>query len=251
MPTATPFTALGAGNGFPFCPTGYEDLFGDFVYPSRVNVDDYSVWTTLGGYNSSSAGNVTEAQIELSRVRAMQLYWNLHEVACELTAVNEGNTNQPYSESITNVSTTDEPRGRVCGFGTGMYESSEDLNRCFLWATPTPLWLFSGDIESWDNFIGFSVGQQNASELQLEFIDSYALSPGANSTIKVECAANGGTLTTLSGYPFVCTASGDTKNESNFSVSSDASGTTPPPESEEFTRTSSISITSLNFYTYS
>ena len=248
MPTATPFTALGKGNGFRDCPTGY-DFLGDFVYPSRVNVNDYNVWTTLGGYNSNSGGAVTEAQISLSRSRAMQLYWNLHQVNCSLSAVNEGGTNQPYSESITNVSTTDEPSERVCGF-TGMFELSESLGRCFLRATPFPLWLFKGDVENWDNFIGFSVGEQNASELQLEFIDSYALSSGANSTIKVECAASGGTLTSLGDYPFVCTGSGDVINESDFSASSDASGTTPPPDSEEFTRTSSISITGTDFYTY-
>jgi hypothetical protein len=249
MPTATSFTALGKGNGFLSCPTGYEDFFGDFVYPSRVNVSNYSVWTTLGGYNSNSVGTVTEEQIDLSRRRAMQLYWNLHQVNCSLSAVSQGATNQPYSESITNVSTTNEPRERVCGF-TGMQETSESLARCFLGATPQPLWLFEGDVGDWGNFIGFSVGQQNASELQLEFINSYALSTGVSSTIKVECAANGGTLTTLSGYPFVCTASGDTTNEADFSASSDGSGTTPPPDSEPFTRTSSISITSLDFYTY-
>jgi len=249
MLVAESFNALGSGNGFPECPTGYEDFFGDFVYPSRVNVNGYSVWTTLGGYNSNSVGAVTEEQIDLSRRRAMQLYWNLHQVNCSLSAVSQGATNQPYSESITNVSATDEPKGRACGFG-GMIEYSESLNRCFLWASPSPLWLFKGDVENWDNFIGFSVGQQNASELQLEFINSYALSSGANSWVKVECAANGGTLTTLSGYPFVCTASGDTTDESNFSASSDGSGTTPPPDSEPFTRTSSIAITSLDFYTY-
>jgi hypothetical protein len=249
MPTATPFTALGKGNGFRDCPTGYYDFWGDFVYPSRVNVNDYNVWTTLGGYNSSSGGAVTEAQISLSRSRAMQLYWNLHQVNCSLSAVSQGVTNQPYSESITNVTTTIEPADRVCGF-TGMSELSEELYRCFLWATPYPLWLFKGDVENWDNFIGFSVGQQNASELQLEFINSYALSSGANSTIKVECAASGGTLASLGDYPFVCTASGDTTNEANFSASSDNSGTTPPPDSESFTRTSSISISGLGFYTY-
>ena len=248
MPTATPFTALGAGNGFRGCPTGY-DFLGDFVYPSRVNVNDYNVWTTLGGYNSSSGGAVTEAQISLSRSRAMQLYWNLHQVNCSLSAVAEGNTNTEYNESITNVTTTIEPVDRVCGF-TGMFELSEESGRCYLLATPYPLWLFKGDVENWDNFIGFSVGQQNASELQIEFINSYALSSGANSGIQVQCAANGGTLTALSGYPFVCTASGDITNQSNFSASSDNSGTTPPPGNEPFTRTSSISISGLGFYTY-
>lgn len=249
MPTAEPFNALGVGNGFRTCPSGFEDFFGDFIYPSRVNVNDFTVWTTLGGYNSSSGGAVSQAQIDLSLKRAMNLYWNLHQVNCSLSAVNEGVTNQPYNESITNVDTTTEPKERVCGF-SGMSELSEEFGRCFLGASPLPLWMFQGDVGDWDNFIGFSVGQQNASELQLEFINTRALTPGANSALIVECASSGGTIASLGIYPFVSTATGDTTNESNFSASSDGSGTTPPPDEEPFTRTSSISITGLDFYTY-
>ena len=51
MPTATPFKTLGHGNGFIHSANGYS-----------VDVNNYSVWTTLGGYNSDSTNSVTESQ---------------------------------------------------------------------------------------------------------------------------------------------------------------------------------------------
>lgn len=249
MPTATPFAALGRGNGFNVCPNELIDFFGgQLVYYSSVNVNLYSVWTTLGGYNSNSTGTVTEEQINLSRQRAMKLCWNLHQVNCSLSAVSEGVTGRPYNESITNINTTREPRDRVFEFLP--FAKRSDLGYCYIESYPIPIWLFKGDPSNWDNFIGFSVGDSNAYADKFDFIDSYALSDNANSEVKVVCAANGGTLTSLDGYPFVCSASGDVINEANFTASSDASGVTSPPESEPFTRTSSISITGLDFYTY-
>lgn len=228
MPTATPFNALGMGNGFRDCPTGYYDFWGDFVYPSRVDVTFYNTWTTLGGYNSSSVGAVTEAQISLSRSRAMQLYWNLYQVNCSVSA---------NTSTITNVSTVTEPMDRVCGF-FGM--SQQVGTEAFLRAVPTPLWLFKGNVEDWDNFIGFSVGIQNASERQTEFISSFARAgAGANCEMTVDCADFSGTLTSLGGYPFVCVATGDTVDEANFTASS-----------TNGLNEASISISGLGFYTY-
>ena len=226
MPTATPFTALGRGNGFPFCPTGEEDFFGEFVYRSRVDVTIYNTWTTLGGYDSNSEGAVTEDQIGLSRERAMRLYWNLYQVNCSVSA---------NTSTVTDVNTTTEPMDRICGF----YGMSQQVGtEAFLRAVPTPLWLFKGNVEDWDNFIGFSVGIQNASELQTEFISSFART-GASCEMKVDCADFNGTLTSLGGYPFVCAATGDTVDEADFSASS-----------TNGTNEASIDITGLDFYTY-
>tara|TARA_R110000824_G_C15051322_1_gene661466 strand:+ start:56 stop:952 length:897 start_codon:yes stop_codon:yes gene_type:complete len=79
MPTATQFTALGRGNGFPFCP-------------EKVNVSTYTNWITLGGVSSGSA---SEAQINESLKNAMKLWWNLHSLtgsfSCALTNSQEGN----------------------------------------------------------------------------------------------------------------------------------------------------------------
>lgn len=62
MPEATPFAALGRGNGFPFCPT-------------RVDVDTYDAWITLGGFKKTDGGSPSQAQIDLSLANAMKLFW--------------------------------------------------------------------------------------------------------------------------------------------------------------------------------
>jgi hypothetical protein len=64
MPTATPFTALGAGNGFNKC-------FGS------ISVDDFDYWTTFSGVNKNSP-NATEAKISESLAIATQIHWNLY-----------------------------------------------------------------------------------------------------------------------------------------------------------------------------
>lgn len=64
MPTATPFTALGRGNGFTFCP-------------NKVDVSGYDYWVTLGGYKKTDTSDPTQAQVNLSLKNAMQLFWNL------------------------------------------------------------------------------------------------------------------------------------------------------------------------------
>tara|TARA_E500000305_G_C4017061_1_gene236368 strand:- start:968 stop:1753 length:786 start_codon:yes stop_codon:yes gene_type:complete len=64
MPTATSFTALGRGNGFPLCL-------------EKVDVSGYDRWTTLGGVSKESP-SPTDAKISTSLVNAMKLYWNLY-----------------------------------------------------------------------------------------------------------------------------------------------------------------------------
>ena len=101
MPIATPFTALGRGNGFPFCV-------------SRVNVDDYDYWTTLSGFKKTNTGNPTQAKINESLQIASRLWWNSYQWA--------GNVSWPtYSESITSATfslNSDgvdiEPMDRAC-----------------------------------------------------------------------------------------------------------------------------------------
>lgn len=64
MPTATPFTALGRGNGFNKC-------FGS------LSVDNFDYWTTFSGVNKNSP-NATEAEINESLAIATQIHWNLY-----------------------------------------------------------------------------------------------------------------------------------------------------------------------------
>jgi hypothetical protein len=72
MPTATAFTALGVGNGFPFCLT-------------KVDVSPNDYWVTLGNFNKddSAAGNPSEADIDSSLKNAMKLLWNLNGITLD------------------------------------------------------------------------------------------------------------------------------------------------------------------------
>lgn len=65
MPAVNSFSALGVGNGFPFCP-------------DKVDVTNISIkkWTTAGGYNSNSTGAVTDLQLSESKRLAMLWFWN-------------------------------------------------------------------------------------------------------------------------------------------------------------------------------
>ena len=72
MPTATEFTALGAGNGFASCL-------------SKVDVDDYDYWTTLSGVNKDSPAT-SDALILESLKLAMMIYWNLESISCSADA---------------------------------------------------------------------------------------------------------------------------------------------------------------------
>lgn len=79
MPTATSFTALGRGNGFPFCPT-------------KVDVSGFTNWITLGG---STSRNPPASEINQSLENAMKLWWNLYSMtgsfSCALTNSEKGN----------------------------------------------------------------------------------------------------------------------------------------------------------------
>ena len=68
MPTATPFNALGAGNGLTYCP-------------SRRDVSSDGKWTTLGGWSkiNTPVDDAAKAQsIANSLTQAMKLFWNLN-----------------------------------------------------------------------------------------------------------------------------------------------------------------------------
>ena len=92
MPTATPFTALGRGNGFPACVP-------------RLDIDDYAYWTTLGGFNKNSGGTPTEFQIAKSEENAMKLFWNLYGFTGRAQAVSFA---FPEETIVTNLTVEDE-----------------------------------------------------------------------------------------------------------------------------------------------
>lgn len=83
MPTATPFTALGRGNGFPSCLAKVDVTSINSIDGEEGSID----WMTLGGVSSGSA---SQSQINLSLRNAMKLFYNLYSVkAGTLTATSE------------------------------------------------------------------------------------------------------------------------------------------------------------------
>jgi hypothetical protein len=89
MPTATSFTALGAGNGFPFCVP-------------KNDVSGYDNWITLGGTAKGSAP--TDSEIALSLTNAMELWWNYYSATGSFSAsFSVSSNNQNASGSVTHT----------------------------------------------------------------------------------------------------------------------------------------------------
>ena len=116
MPTATSFTALGRGNGFPLCL-------------EKVDVSGYDRWTTLGGVSKESP-SPTDAKISTSLVNAMKLYWNLYSVkgTCSVSGTDsDGVTiSSSVDEVVADFNTVDglKPNERICFPGV---PSTEDF----------------------------------------------------------------------------------------------------------------------------
>ena len=106
MPTATPFTALGRGNGFPFCVT------------RKIDVSAKEKWTTLGGTQKGSSPSNSEIQTSLAN--AVKIFWNTNEL---LGSVASSKTSTPLpqiiyrkegSSFINPTTDPEEPKDRAC-----------------------------------------------------------------------------------------------------------------------------------------
>ena len=117
MPTADSFTALGRGNGFPFCA-------------SRVDVSSFDFWVTLGGYAKTSSGNVTQDQINNSRINAMKLFWNVNSLTVASTVGDNTTIDRPYSSTRTfDFENGDYDSLRWFGEGAANQENKEPFKR--------------------------------------------------------------------------------------------------------------------------
>ena len=169
MPTATSFTALGKGNGFPFC------------FSSKVDVSEYDNWVTLGGVSS---GIATQAEINESFINAMKLYWNLHSFEGSISASGEsdvgGETNSHSVEvqnkivKITNAEDNPfQPNLRSCTTTVGGAYSEQDPEQEP--GEPRPVEkstasmqasvgrgniskMYDGDTSNESNFLGYGIG---------------------------------------------------------------------------------------------
>lgn len=131
MPTATPFKALGRGNGFPYCGT-------------KIDV------------NNRGDGNAYFRYKVLTLAEAMKLYWNLASVYASASAPRDGggSLNASVSSSVLK-----QPRLRVCS-GEFFWDDDGDGFSSVLAtvAIPDVYRLYDGSTSDETNFLGYTVG---------------------------------------------------------------------------------------------
>jgi len=163
MPTADSFTALGMGNGFPFCPTKL-----DVTETDSGGYDVWPMWSTIDGYNKDSTGPRTAVGIAESRRLAMLYVWNTYQLAGSVAV---------GSDSLLNVNSEDDtqsgnplpPRSRVCLDGNdvfGDYVEAEDADGFLIasLALDVPLSItamYDGSTSNESNFIGYGIADAN------------------------------------------------------------------------------------------
>ena len=160
MPTADSFTALGMGNGFPFCPTKL-----DVTATDSGGYDVWPMWSTIDGYNKSTVAARTAAGIIESKRLAMLYIWNTYQLTGSVTV---------GSDSLLNVNSEDDtqsgypltPKSRVCingndGFGQGIEAEDADgypIASLDLSAPLNVTAMYNGSTSSESNFIGYGIG---------------------------------------------------------------------------------------------
>jgi hypothetical protein len=151
MPTADSFTALGMGNGFPFCPP-------------KVDVSSYDLWSTIDGYNKSTVGVRTASGIIESRRLSMLYIWNTYQITGAVTV---------SSDTLANVNSEDNtpsgdalnPKSRVClenneGFGDYIETEDDDGFPVASLGLNVPLGItamYDGSTSNESNFIGYGI----------------------------------------------------------------------------------------------
>lgn len=239
MPTATPFKALGAGNGFPFCLETIDVL-------NRGDGNAYDHWVTLGGFKKTDTGLPTQSQIDTSLQNAMKLFWNAHQITG--TASLDSSYNTTSVTNSRNPNTTQlQPSQRICS-SSGFYDNNiqfsstqNEFNRIRLYIIPVLL-------KSGNNFLGYGVKNKILADA-VTFADEFAsVEIGSIASARLDGIYE--TIDydyiTFGGIDFVCKARVGSWAYQN--ATADASNLTA------YGGTSSIShraeIDSLDFYTY-
>ena len=283
MPTATSFTALGRGNGFPFCAT-------------KKNVSGFTNWITLGGV---SGGSASTSQINQSLVNAMKLWWNLNSITGSFSASSTDSAEGGLSVSgnpqlILKRSGESDPLApiqRTCR-GTSSFISGRDdelVNSfseddendagsvdgsLFIGNFTSPgfiVRMYNGSTDNESNFVGYGVSRLaivNAFAQPTDTLCSADITVGSYISGTDDSGVNpdsGITFelkvfqTTLGGIPFrsktLATAleSGGSLSlsTSQFSASATANSSITGPPSRSSSADVSVSLsTSLDFYTY-
>ena len=243
-PIATPFNALGAGNGFTNCL-------------SKIDVSNYDYWTTLGG--NQKGGSVTEQGKGLSE--AMNLYWNYSKVIGNAESTLNGTTVSVTEATAgiynftPNSSTSNPvpPKDRVCSVSLSGREVVElsggpsgNTNYIASFTNRgTFVRMYDGATNNDNNFVGYGLGGT-------PFI---AFARVVNSaTVLLKSYLNESILdshdtayVTVSGLHYVCEAIGENRDASLLTASNSGSGYLGGVDS---TWSSAVTITSLESYTY-
>jgi hypothetical protein len=267
MPTATPFTALGVGNGFPFCLT-------------KVDVSGYDYWTTLSGWskvNTPADDTAKAASIVTSRRLAMKIYWNLYSMGVDIdTSIGGGTINQSasleevtmlYYPGITDGDTgaaTDnpyaEPMARVCGTRTCAATTNSNpggisYTSAYAQVTSFCVALYNGSTDNPDLFVGYGIVSN------LMFARGISSSTRARAIVAVNSYGDFSTDTSTQTYDHAYTTLDVEFNIfCKVTAQSTSSGTRTANASGLFgsassaagssTYSASSEITSLDFYTY-
>ena len=247
MPTATAFTALGAGNGFRQCPT-------------RIDVDPYDMWTTLSGWskeNEPSSEAAKAESIAQSRANAMSLYWNHNRVIGNASST----LNSGGSETITVTDATAgvynftpgsstkspvPPRDRVCQNPSLSAQEIEVMvsrpsAECYFQSFTQNIarMYYNGD------FIGYgSGGTTFRGYAKAIYSSTVLLKSYLNESI---LDSHDTAYVTVSGLHYVCEAIGENRDASLLTASNSGSGSLGGVDS---TWSSAVTITSLESYTY-
>jgi len=282
MPTADSFTALGRGNGFPFCAT-------------KKNVSGFTNWITLGGV---SGGSASTSQINESLVNAMKLWWNLNSMTGSFSASSthsaegdlsvSGNTQliikrDGESDPLAPIQrtcrgTSSFISGRDDELVNSFYEDDENDagsvdGSLFIGNFTSPgfiVRMYNGSTGNESNFVGYGVSRlavvsafaevgQPATLASVDITvgsyingtDGSGVDPGTGITFDVKVFE-----TTLNNIPFrsvtIANAAGSSESvsASQFSGSASASSSITGPPSRSSSADVSASLSSIDFYTY-
>ena len=221
MPTATSFTALGAGNGFNSCL-------------SKQNVANYDYWTTLSGWNKNNTPATAEAKAQSiadSHALAMSMYWNLYQVTGHAAvyfdvlydplivyAVTVGRYyNPPNSGNLTAI----EPKDRACISG-GLFSQEtnydEDMGTSYMQINGSILRLYDGDTTEESNFVGYGVSS-NFITAAAQRLSTYIATVKLSSMFFSNTSAGYDyAYVSRNGVSFVCEAYGDTPNAAGLTT---------------------------------
>lgn len=280
MPTAIPFTALGRGNGFPFCVT-------------KKDVSGFTNWITLGGVSSGSA---SKSQVNESFGNAMKLWWNLNSITGSFSVSSTNSADGNLSVSETNyesvlkrngesdplVPTQRSCRGTSSSTSFSLGELASGFSKTASVANDGVsgeiqvgnnnfiVRMYNGSTDNEDNFVGYGVSQlahisgfadvrnvQGAVDIEvgsyINGTNDSGVDPDTGITFDVKVFQ-----TTLDGIPFRSKSLANAAESggslslstSELSASATANSSLTGPPAINTSANVSASLSSIDFYTY-